>query len=412
MKILVVGSGGREHALAWKLAHSPGVEVFAAPGNPGMAHVGRCVPGTPLEAAQAVGADLTVMGPEVPLVAGVVDEFRAHGLNIVGPDRNAARLEGSKIFAKNFLSQRKIPTAEFVTADNPAEARKALDRFGFPVVLKADGLAAGKGVIIARDHAQADAALASFAGRLVIEEFLRGSEVSFIALCDGNNVVPLAATQDHKAVFDGDQGPNTGGMGAYSDAAILSEAETREVMEHVIYPTVEATGFTGFLYAGLMMTSAGPKVLEFNVRLGDPETQPLMHRMVSDFVPVLLAATRGELQGVKLEWRAGPSVCVVLASGGYPGSSETGKVISGIEAAETTGATVFHAGTRETARGIETAGGRVLGVTARGANLPAAIECAYAAVREIRFDGMHYRTDIGRRGRERYEQNAGSAPAR
>ncbi|MDE3158031.1 MAG: phosphoribosylamine--glycine ligase [Acidobacteriota bacterium] len=412
MKILVVGSGGREHALAWKLAHSPGVEVFAAPGNPGVARVGSCVPGTPLEAAQAVGADLTVVGPEVPLVAGVVDEFRAHGSHIVGPDRNAARLEGSKIFAKNFLSQRKIPTAEFVTADNPAEARKALDRFGFPVVLKADGLAAGKGVIIARDRAQADAALASFAGRLVIEEFLRGSEVSFIALCDGKNVVPLAATQDHKAVFDGDQGPNTGGMGAYSDAAILSEAETRKVMEQVIYPTVEATGFTGFLYAGLMMTSAGPKVLEFNVRLGDPETQPLMHRMVSDLVPVLLAATTGELQGVKLEWRAGPSVCVVLASGGYPGSSETGKLISGIEAAETTGATVFHAGTRETARGIETAGGRVLGVTASGADLPAAIERAYAAVREIRFDGMHYRTDIGRRGRERHEQNAGGAHTR
>ena len=412
MKILVVGSGGREHALAWKLAHSPGVAVFAAPGNPGVARVGRCVPGTQLEAAQAVGADLTVVGPEVPLVAGMVDEFRAHGSNIVGPDRNAARLEGSKIFAKNFLSQRKIPTAEFVTADNPAEARKALDRFGFPVVLKADGLAAGKGVIIARDRAQADAALASFAGPLVIEEFLRGSEVSFIALCDGKNVVPLAATQDHKAVFDGDLGPNTGGMGAYSDAAILSEAETRKVMEQVIYPTVEATGFTGFLYAGLMMTSAGPKVLEFNVRLGDPETQPLMHRMVSDFVPVLLAATRGELQGVKLEWRAGPSVCVVLASGGYPGSSETGKVISGIEAAETTGATVFHAGTRETARGIETAGGRVLGVTASGTDLPAAIERAYAAVREIRFDGMHYRTDIGRRGRERSEQNAGGAPTR
>jgi len=412
MKILVVGSGGREHALAWKLAHSPGVAVFAAPGNPGVARVGRCVPGTPLEAARAVGADLTVVGPEVPLVAGMVDEFRAHGSNIVGPDRNAARLEGSKIFAKNFLSQRKIPTAEFVTADNPAEARKALDRFGFPVVLKADGLAAGKGVIIARDRAQADAALASFAGPLVIEEFLRGSEVSFIALCDGKNVVPLAATQDHKAVFDGDQGPNTGGMGAYSDAAILSEAETRKVMEQVIYPTVEATGFTGFLYAGLMMTSAGPKVLEFNVRLGDPETQPLMHRMVSDFVPVLLAATRGELQGVKLEWRAGPSVCVVLASGGYPGSSETGKLISGIEAAETTGATVFHAGTRETARGIETAGGRVLGVTASGTDLPAAIERAYAAVREIRFDGMHYRTDIGRRGRERSEQNAGGAPTR
>ena len=402
MKILVIGSGGREHALAWKLAQSPGAEVFAAPGNPGMAQVGKCVTGTPLQAAEAIGADLTVVGPEVPLVAGVVDEFRTRGRKIVGPAREAAQLEGSKIFAKNFFVQRKIPTAAFVTVENPVDARKALERFGFPVVLKADGLAAGKGVVIAQDRNEAEAALAALTGRLVIEEFLQGREVSFIALCDGKNVVPLAATQDHKTVFDGDQGPNTGGMGAYCDAAILSEAQTREVMDRVIYPTVEATGFTGFLYAGLMMTANGPKVLEFNVRLGDPETQPLMHRLASDLAPVLLAAATGELSGVKLEWRAGPSVCVVVASGGYPGSYETGKVIRGIEAAEARGARVFHAGTREGAYGIETAGGRVLGVTASGDDLAGAIDRAYAAVREIHFEGMHYRSDIGRKGLERY----------
>ena len=365
--------------------------------------------GEPREAAEAIGADLTVVGPEVPLVAGVVDEFRSRGLKIVGPNRAAARLEGSKIFAKNFLTKRKIPTAEFVTMENADEARAALDRFGFPVVLKADGLAAGKGVVIAHDRAEAEGALATLTGKLVIEEFLQGREVSFIALCDGKNVVPLAATQDHKTVFDGDQGPNTGGMGAYCDAAILDEAQTREVMDRVIRPTVEATGFTGFLYAGLMMTAAGPKVLEFNVRLGDPETQPLMHRMTSDLAPVLLAAATGGLSGVQLEWRSGPSVCVVLASGGYPGAYETGKPIQGIEAAEATGATVFQAGTRPSAQGVETAGGRVLGVTSGGADLPAAVASAYAAVRQIHFDGMHYRTDIGRKGLQRYNiRNVGT----
>jgi len=409
MRILILGSGGREHALAWKLAQS-GVSVFAAPGNPGMAKIGTCVPvaaGTSyLEIAEAIGADLTVVGPEAPLVAGVVDAFRAHGRKIVGPDRNAAQLEGSKVFAKNFFVQSAIPTAEFVTVENETDARQALDRFGFPVVLKADGLAAGKGVIVAHDRKEAEAALGTLKGRLVIEEFLRGEEVSFIALCDGREVVPLAPTQDHKAVFDGDTGPNTGGMGAYCDGAILTQAQTREILDGVIYPTVEAMRFTGFLYAGLMMTAAGPKVLEFNVRLGDPETQPLMHRMASDFVPALMAAASGELAGVRLEWRSGPSVCVVLASGGYPGAYETGKAIRGVEAAEVCGATVFHAGTRMGAAGLETAGGRVLGVTAAGQDLAGAIHGAYEAVRQVDFEGMHYRTDIGRKGLERYNRNS------
>jgi phosphoribosylamine--glycine ligase len=415
MKILVIGGGGREHALAWKLAQSPGHSVFAAPGNPGIAKIGTCVPvrdGSPegfLSLAEDIGADLTVVGPEAPLVAGVVDAFRARGRKIVGPDRAAAQLEGSKIYAKNFLLKSNIPTAGYAVVDDEAAARRALDRFGFPVVLKADGLAAGKGVVIAHDRAEAEAALATLQGRLVVEEFLTGEEVSFIALCDGRDVLPLAPTQDHKAVFDGDAGPNTGGMGAYSDAAILTAAESREILERVIYPTVEATGFTGFLYAGMMMTAAGPKVLEFNVRLGDPETQPLMHRMASDFVPALLAAAEGQLGSARLEWRAGPSVCVVLASDGYPGTYEMGRPISGVDSAEALGAMVFHAGTRQGQHGIETAGGRVLGVTAGGGDLGTAIGRAYRAVREIRFEGMHYRSDIGRKGLERYnKKNVGT----
>ena len=408
MKILVLGGGGREHALAWKLAQSPDAELFAAPGNPGMARIATCVPVTNsapdsyLAAATSVKADLTVVGPEAPLAAGIVDLFRSQGRRIVGPDRANARLESSKTFTKDFLTQRRIPTARYETVDDPSRARAALDRFGYPVVLKADGLAAGKGVVIARNRGQAETALGTLTGRLVIEEFLRGDEVSFIVLSDGRDVLPLAPTQDHKAAFDGDTGPNTGGMGAYCDSAILSEAQSTEILDRIIRPTVAATRFTGFLYAGLMMTADGPQVLEFNVRLGDPETQPLMHRMASDFLPALEAAADGTLAGIKLEWRSDPSVCVVLASAGYPGPYETGKAIRGTESAEATGAVVFHAGTSLGRNGLETAGGRVLGVTARGPALPEAIERAYAAVRRIDFPGMHYRTDIGRKGLERY----------
>jgi phosphoribosylamine--glycine ligase len=411
MKVLIIGGGGREHALAWRIAQSPEVErVFAAPGNPGIARVAACLPagdGSPgayLRIAESVDADLTVVGPEAPLVAGVVDAFRARGRAIFGPTAAAARLEGSKVFAKTFLLQSSIPTAAFVAAPDGAEARRALDRFSYPVVIKADGLAAGKGVVVAEDRAMAEAALASLKPPFVIEEFLSGEEVSFIVLSDGRNVVPLEPTQDHKAVFDGDAGPNTGGMGAYCDSRILTTEQSRTILDTVIRPTIEATGFTGFLYAGLMMTSAGPKVLEFNVRLGDPETQPIMHRMRSDLAPLLLAAARGALPATHIEWDPGTSVCVVLASAGYPRDFTAGRIIDGIDAAEATGATVFHAGTRQGTAGLETAGGRVLGVTASGPDLTSAIDGAYTAARLIHFDGMHYRTDIGRKGLKRYNK--------
>jgi len=409
MKVLIIGGGGREHALAWRLARSPEVEkVFTSPGNPGIARIATCLPagdGSPgayLSVAESVDADLTVVGPEAPLVAGVVDAFRARDRLIFGPSAEAARLEGSKVYAKNFLQQSKIPTAAFVTARDAAEARAALDRFPYPLVIKADGLAAGKGVVVAEDRAMAERALASLKPPFVIEEFLTGEEVSYIVLSDGRNVVPLEPTQDHKAVFDDDTGPNTGGMGAYCDSSILTAEQGRAILDLIIRPTIEATGFSGFLYAGLMMTATGPKVLEFNVRLGDPETQPIVYRMQSDLAPLLLAAAQGGLPSVQMEWTPGPAVCVVLASGGYPGTFVSEKAITGIEAAESTGATVFHAGTRQSPSGLETAGGRVLGVTASGPDLAAAIDRAYAAARLIHFDGMHYRTDIGRKGLHRY----------
>ncbi|MDQ2898471.1 MAG: phosphoribosylamine--glycine ligase [Acidobacteriota bacterium] len=409
MRVLIVGSGGREHALAWRLSQSPSKpRLFATPGNPGIATLAQCVPAadlspkTLLAAAQSVGADLTVVGPEAPLVAGVVDRFRAAGLAVVGPAAEAARLEGSKVYAKRFFRENGIPTADFNFVGD-------LDRYGFPVVIKTDGLAAGKGVIIAQDRIEAEAAIESLGPNVVIEEFLQGEEVSFIALCDGKTAVPFVPAQDHKAAFDGDRGPNTGGMGAYCDPAILTSKQTSEILDTVILPTVRATGFTGFLYAGLMMTASGPKLLEFNVRLGDPETQALMHNLDCDLAEILMAAASGALGSIAVVPHSPePSVCVVLASPGYPGTYPTGIPIYGIEEAEAAGATVFHAGTRVGVLGLETSGGRVLGVTASGVDLRSAIEKAYLGVRKIRFEGLHYRTDIGHRGLRRYNTSTGT----
>jgi phosphoribosylamine--glycine ligase len=413
MKVLVIGSGGREHALAWRLAQSPSVtKVYAAPGNPGMSEVAELVPAHSIGAwrdfATDKGIDLTVVGPEAPLVAGVVDIFRMSNLAIVGPTAEAAKLEGSKSFAKDFMIRAGIPTARHRTVTLIGEARKAVDEFGFPVVLKADGLAAGKGVVIAHDRTETEAALPSLLGSsLVVEEFLEGEEVSFIVLTDGTRFVPFAPTQDHKAAYDGDRGPNTGGMGAYRDANILGPGPMMDVISSVIEPTLglmemERRPFTGFLYAGLMMTPAGPKVLEFNARLGDPETQPLMHSLTTDLAEVLLAAARGNLSSRSLSFSGGASVCVVLAAHGYPGQVRSGDVITGIDEAEASGAKVFQAGTRFGSGGLETSGGRVLGVTASGGDLRSAVEDAYRAAESIRFDGMHYRKDIGAKGLRRY----------
>jgi len=409
--------------MAWRLARSASVEkVFAAPGNPGIAQVAECVtpsgntPGDYLGIAEAVGADLTVVGPEAPLVAGVVDAFRAAGRKIFGPTQAAAQLEGSKVFAKRFFDRAGIPTAAYTVAEDAETALRAIQRFSFPLVLKADGLAAGKGVLIVEDrHAAQTGIRGLFSGdlvgsagsRVVIEEYLRGEEVSFIALCDGRDAFPLEPTQDHKTVFDGDTGPNTGGMGAYCDSRILTAAQTTRVLNTVIYPTLECMAadgapFTGFLYAGLMMTQGGPKVLEFNVRLGDPETQALLHRLDDDFGAILDAATQGQLRSARLNWSPDPSVCLVLAAHGYPGKVRTGDPISGILRAEETGATIFQAGTKLTPAGLATAGGRVLGVTARGPTLANAIHGAYRAAAEVHFDGMHCRRDIGLRGLRRW----------
>jgi phosphoribosylamine--glycine ligase len=399
VKIFVIGSGGREHAIAWRLSLE-GHEIFGAPGNPGIAEIARILPTTDyLAAAQSIQPDLTMVGPEVPLVAGVVDQFRARGLAIVGPTREMAQLEASKIYSKEFMQRLGIQTARFARTESEEASLRALAQFTCPVVVKADGLAAGKGVIIAQDRAEAESAVHTLGPRLVIEEFLHGEEVSFIALSDGRNIVPLDATQDHKTVGDGDTGPNTGGMGAYCDGRILSAEVIQRVMDTVIEPAVRATGFTGFLYAGLMMTADGPKVLEFNVRLGDPETQPLMHRFDGDLAGILMGAATGGLAGVTLRAKPEPSVCVVLAAAGYPGQVRNGDPIRGIE---NCGAQVFHAGTKMGQGGLETAGGRVLGVTASGPDLASAVRNTYAAVERIHFDGMHYRHDIAQKGLKRW----------
>ena len=349
-----------------------------------------------------------MVGPEAPLAAGIVDRFREKGRRIVGPTAAAARLEASKAFAKEFMLHAGIPTARFAAVDSVEQARSSLREFDFPVVLKADGLAAGKGVIIANSAAEAEQAIAHLltpGSTLVIEEFLAGEEVSFIVLSDGVNILPLEPAQDHKAVHDGDSGPNTGGMGAYCDSRILGGFQKAMILSQVIRPAIThmraaGTPFSGFLYAGLMMTRDGPKVLEFNARLGDPETQALMHRMQSDFVEPLFACAHGTLDETGLKWRPDPSVCVVLAAAGYPGSVRTGDRITGIE--QVRNATVFHAGTKLGDDALMTAGGRVLGITASGPTLASAIQSTYEEAAKVHFDGMHYRRDIGQRGLRRW----------
>ena len=422
MKVLVIGSGGREHALAWKIGRSSLVDnVFCAPGNGGTASIAENVPlavdDLPglMRFAVDRSIDLTVVGPELPLVLGIVDRFQAEGLSIVGPTAAAARLEGSKIFAKDFMKRHQVPTAACVVCNSPEEATESIRRgdLGFPLVVKADGLAAGKGVVIAQDRQQAESAVEQMmrrrvfgeAGdRVLLEECLMGREASFLVFSDGKHFLPMVPSQDHKRVFDQDQGPNTGGMGAYSAGGILSSEQQREVLQAIVEPTIrgmaaEGSPFRGVLYVGLMLTPDGIKVLEYNVRLGDPEAQPVLFRLENDLVEVLQAIHGQTLDSVRLRWDSACSVCVVLASGGYPGKYPTGKPIQGVEDAEGVGRVrVFHAGTRLQDGQLVTAGGRVLGITAKDADLPAAVARVYRALERVRFEPMHFRTDIGRQG--------------
>ena len=422
MKVLVIGGGGREHALAWKLAQSPKVQaVYVAPGNAGTAVDARLenIPLTDIVAlrkwAQQEKVALTVVGPEGPLAAGVVDEFRAHGLRIFGPTRAAAQLESSKAFSKAFMQRHGIPTAQYQSFSEPAAAHAYVERKGAPIVVKADGLAAGKGVVVAMTAQQAHEAIdfmlvgdspgvSHNAGgaRVVIEEFLQGEEASFIVLCDGRNVTALATSQDHKRLLDGDQGPNTGGMGAYSPAPVVTPEIHARAMREVILPTIrgmESDGipYTGFLYAGLMIDPLGQlKTLEFNCRLGDPETQPILMRLKSDLFDVMMAATAGALDQVQLQWDRRTALGVVMAANGYPADPRKGDAIRGIPK-EAEDAMVFHAGTVQRDGVALTAGGRVLCVTALADSVKAAQQRAYEVADQIRFDGAQYRRDIGYR---------------
>jgi phosphoribosylamine--glycine ligase len=421
MKMLVVGGGGREHALAWKLAREGGVSrVICAPGNVGMAGVAELarVPAGDVEALAALAEreriDLTVVGPELPLDRGIVDQFRARGLRIFGPSRQAAQLECSKVFAKAFMARHGIPTARYRVCDT---ARAAYDviasgELGFPLVVKADGLAAGKGVVVAPDRAAADTAVrgsmedrqfGDAGSRVLLEECLSGPEVSFFAICDGAVATPVSSAQDHKRVFDGDEGPNTGGMGAFAPSPLIDEAMQARVMRDIVEPVVaglrsEGHEYCGFLYAGLMLTCDGPKVIEFNVRFGDPEAQVVIPMIASDLAPRLAAAADGALDRTPLEFHPDRHVGVVLASRGYPGPGPIGLPIAGLDAAsQLDGVLVFHAGTTSADNAVLTSGGRVLTVVGRGATYAAAIARAYEGVARISFDGMHYRHDIGRK---------------
>lgn len=425
MNIFIVGSGGREHALAWKIAQSPLADrVFCAPGNPGVERLekGECVP-IAVKDFDAIDAfiherdiGLVVIGPEDPLAAGIVDRLSACGHTVFGPSGGAAQLEASKAFAKAFMQRHGIPTAAYAEFDDAEAAIAYVRAQGAPIVVKADGLAAGKGVAVCADVDSAvdairasmlDGAFGVAGKRVVVEECLRGEEASILAFCDGNIAVPMASSQDHKRAYDGDQGPNTGGMGAYSPAPVVTSALEKEIQDKVLTPCVqgmaaEGTPYRGILYAGLMMTDQGPKVIEFNVRFGDPETQVVLPRMRSDIVPVFLACCHGQLAGQKIEYDSGACVTVVMASNGYPGPYEKGKRISGLDAAESdSGVTVFHAGTARQGDDIVTNGGRVLNVTASATDIACAINRAYSAVEKVHFDKAHYRKDIGKRALDR-----------
>jgi len=420
MNLLVIGAGGREHALAWKLSQSSRVrKLYCAPGNAGIAAVAECVEVQAddvtglLRFAQEAQIDFTVVGPELPLTLGIVDEFERAGLRIFGPTQTGAQLEGSKSFCKTLLAKQGIPTAAYEVFSDAEAAKQHVTAKGAPIVIKADGLAAGKGVVVAQSVAQAHAAIdrmmtarvfGAAGGRVVIEACLSGPECSVIALTDGETVLPLAPAQDYKRAFDDDRGPNTGGMGSYSPVPALSESVAQRVLAEILQPTVaalraEGVVYRGALYAGLMLTDEGPSVVEFNCRFGDPETQCILPRLDSDLLDLLLATTDGTLARHTPRWRAGASVCVVMASGGYPGEFARGKLIGGVEAAEALDeVVVFHAGTARTANGLVTSGGRVFGVTAVGDDYRSARERAYEAVGLIDFDGAHVRSDIGPRG--------------
>jgi len=423
MHILVIGSGGREHAIIWKIAQSPKVgKIYAAPGNAGIASLAECVP-VPVDEikklasfALAKSIDLTVVGPEMPLTLGIVDEFKRHGLKICGPDRAAAQIEGSKLFAKDLMQRCHVPTATYAAFDSPAEAATHLRQRGVPAVIKADGLAAGKGVMPVHSLEEAEEAIDTIltrkafgaaGSRIVIEDFLRGEEASFIAFTDGKTILPMPSTQDHKAIFDGDKGPNTGGMGAYSPAPVITEGLARRIMDEVMTPVArgmadEGTPFKGILYAGLMIDGDDIRVLEFNARSGDPETQPILMRMQSDIVPVLEAVADGNLDRVSITWDERPAVCVVMAAGGYPGNYRKGMIIEGLDEVQSLpDVQVFHAGTAFEGGRVVVNGGRVLGVTALGSTIELAIERAYDAAARIRWDGAYYRKDIGRKALNR-----------
>jgi len=422
MKVLVVGSGGREHALVWKLAQSEAVqEIICAPGNGGISGQARCLPVKAEDVeglvalAQEERVDLTVVGPEAPLCLGLVDRFEAQGLKVFGPSRQGAELEGSKVFAKEFMARHGIPTAGFVVFDDPQKAKLHLKVHPGPKVVKADGLAAGKGVFVcagtgqaleAVDRIMVDQAFGQAGARILIEERLEGEEASFIVVTDGQHVLALPSTQDHKAAFDHDQGPNTGGMGAYSPAPVIDQALEQRIMAHIIEPAIaglaaEGRPYRGFLYAGLMITPAGPQVLEFNCRLGDPEAQPILLRLKSDLLEIFQAALGGSLDKVTPVWDQRASVCVVMAAGGYPGSYSQGQVIKGLDQAQAQGVVVFHAGTRLDGDKVLTSGGRVLGVSAPGQGIDQALASAYGAVDKISWEGVHFRRDIGRKALNR-----------